>query len=303
MIDKNRTESYPQKNSYNLNDQDGQEKDSIATKIYKWDTRHGSKLLKGTAKSVFKLFEYLYALAYVPFIQKRIPALDPEQSDMTWIPINKNIEGSDGIALPEVIIDRLIELSNYRVIIDFCACRKVYSCKHYPEEIGCLFMGESARKISNKISRELTKEEAKAHLRKAVAAGLVPIVGEARADHDLLRIPSEGTLLTCCFCCECCCLSRFFKRGPAEVIHGIMEPLEGLSIEITEDCVGCGKCVKKCFIEALELKDGKAVMNEYCTLCGRCAGVCPENAIRLKLDNPNAADDVIKRILGRIDLS
>ena len=303
MIDKNRVQSSSHKNSGMKNNGNKQDKNSIAGKIYKFDARHGSKLLKFTAKSVFKIFEYLYALAYVPFIQKRIPALDPEQSDMTWIPINKNIEGSEGIALPEVIIDRLIELSSYRVIIDFCACRKVYTCKHYPEEIGCLFMGESAKLISPKISREITKEEAKTHLRKAVAAGLVPIVGEARADHDLLRIPPEGTLLTCCFCCECCCLSRFFKRGPADIVHGIMEPLEGLSIEITEDCAGCGKCVKKCFIEALELKDGRAVMNEYCTLCGRCAGVCPENAIRLKLDNPKAVDDVITRILGRIDLS
>ena len=82
-----------------------------------------------------------------------------------------------------------------------------------------------------------------------------------------------------------------------------MEPVEGLSIEITEDCVGCGACVKKCFIEAIEIKEGRAVMSEYCTLCGRCAGVCPENAIKLKLNNPNAVDDVIKRITGRIDLS
>ncbi len=280
------------------------EKDSIATKIYKWDSRHGNKLLKGTAKSIFKIFEYLYALAYMPFIQKRIPALDPEQSDMSWIPINKNIQGSDGIALPEEIIDRLIDMSSYRVVIDFCACRKVYTCKHYPEEIGCLFMGDSARKISDKISHEVTKEEAKTHMRKAIAAGLVPIVGEAAADHQILRIPPEGTLLTCCFCCECCCLSRFFKRGPSEIIHGIMEPLEGLSIEIAEeDCIGCGECVKKCFIEALEVQDGKVKMNEYCTLCGRCAGVCPENAIKLKLDNPNAVDDVIKRITGRVNLT
>lgn len=285
------------------NNSGGQKKEPLLNRIYRFDSRHGSKMLKFTAKSVFKIFEYLYALAYIPFIQKRIPALDPEQSDMSWIPINKNIEGAEGIALPEEVVDRLIDLSNYRVVIDFCACRKVYTCKNYPEEIGCIFMGESAKKISKNISREVTREEAKGHLRRAIAAGLVPIVGEARADHDLLRIPPNGTLLTCCFCCECCCLSRFFKRGPADVIHGIMEPVEGLSIEITEDCVGCGACVKKCFVEAIEIKEGRAVMSEYCTLCGRCAGVCPENAIKLKLNNPNAVDDVIKRITGRIDLS
>ncbi len=279
------------------------EKDSLLSRIYNYDDRHGGKLLKFTARNIFKLMEWLYALAYVPFIRKKIDALDPDKSDMSWIPINQNIEGADGIALPEEIIHRLIDKSNYRVSIDFCACRKVYDCKSYPEEIGCLFMGESAKKISKNICRELSIDEAKAHVRKALDAGLVPIIGEAQADHELLRIPAEHKLLTTCFCCECCCLSRFFKRGPHEVIHGIMEPVEGLSIEITDDCVGCGACVSKCFVEALKVEDGKVVMNEYCTLCGRCAGACPENAIKLKLDNPNAVDDVVNRVLSRVNLT
>jgi UDP-glucose 4-epimerase len=79
--------------------------------------------------------------------------------------------------------------------------------------------------------------------------------------------------------------------------------VEGLSLEVTGDCVGCGECVAKCFVEAIEIKEGRAVMSEYCTLCGRCAGACPQKAIKLKLDNPHAVDDVVKRITGRIDLS
>ncbi len=276
---------------------------TILDKIYKYDVEHGEKLLKFTAKSVFKIFEYLYAMAYIPRIRDKISALDPDKSDMSWIPINENIKGAEGIALPVEIIDRFIELSNCRVIIDFCACRKVYSCKNYPEKIGCLFMGESAKKISKAIGHEVTKDEAKAHLRKAIEAGLIPIVGEAEADHAILRIPREGKFLTTCFCCECCCLSRFFARGPHEVVQGIMEPVEGLSIEVTDECNGCGICESKCFTKGIKVKDGRAVMNEYCTLCGRCAGACPSNAIELKLDNPNAVDDVVNRILTRIDLS
>ncbi len=275
----------------------------VLERLYQYDAKNDEKITKGFAKSIFKFMEYLYALAYIPFIRKKINALDPEQSDMSWIPINENIEGADGIALPEEIINRLIDLSNYRVIIDWCACRKVYSCENYPEEIGCLFMGESAKMISPKICHEVSKDEAKEHTRKAIESGLVPLVGEARADHDLLRIPPEGKLLTACFCCECCCLSRFFARGPHEVIQGIMEPVEGLSIEVSDECIGCGECETKCFTKSISIKDDKAVMNEYCTLCGRCAGACPQNAIKVTLDNPNAVDDVVNRVLGRIDLS
>jgi UDP-glucose 4-epimerase len=254
-------------------------------------------------KNFFKSFEWLYALAYIPALRDRIPALDPNLSDVSTIPINKDIEGAEGIALPEEVLDRLIDVSNYRVILNACACRNIYGCETYPQDIGCIFMGESAKKIPKDYSREATREEAKAHVRKALAAGLVPIVGEARADHDLLRIPFEGTLLTNCFCCECCCLSRAFRRGPVETVDGIMHPVEGLSVEVTDACVGCGTCVKSCFIDAIQVRAGQAVIDDYCRVCGRCAAACPHDAIKLTLDNPHAVDDVVNRILAKVDLS
>lgn len=266
---------------------------------YEFDRKRGGRMVK----NFFKSFEWLYALAYIPALRDRIPALDPNLSDVSTLPINKDIEGAEGIALPEEVLDRLIDISNFRVIIDQCACRAIYGCEDYPKDIGCIFMGESARKIPDDYRREASVEEAKAHVRKAFAAGLVPIVGEARADHDLLRIPPEGKLLTTCFCCECCCLSRAFRHGPVETVDGIMHGVEGLTVEVTDACVGCGTCVESCFIGAIQVRAGQAVIDDYCRVCGRCAGVCPVNAIKLKLDNPNAVDDVVNRILAKVDLS
>jgi ferredoxin len=266
---------------------------------YEFDRRRGGRMVK----NFFKSFEWLYALAYIPALRDRIPALDPNLNDVSTIPINKDIEGAEGIALPEEVLDRLIDISNYRVILDGCACRNIYGCETYPQDIGCIFMGESAKKIPKDYSREASVDEAKAHVRKALAAGLVPIVGEARADHDLLRIPFEGTLLTTCFCCECCCLSRAFRHGPVGTVDGIMHPVEGLSVEVTEECVGCGTCVKSCFIEAIQVRAGRAVIDDYCRICGRCAAACPHDAIKLTLDNPHAVDDVVNRVLAKVDLS
>ncbi len=266
---------------------------------YEFDRRRGGKMVK----NFFKSFEWLYAMAYIPALRDRIPALNPDLSDVSTIPINKDIEGAEGIALPEEVLDRLIDISNYRVILDGCACRKIYGCETYPQDIGCIFMGESAKKIPKDYCHEASVDEAKAHVRKSFAAGLVPIVGEARADHDLLRIPVEGTLLTTCFCCECCCLSRAFRRGPVKTVDGIMHPVKGLSIEVTEACVGCGTCEKSCFMDAIQVRAGRAVIDDYCRICGRCAAACPHDAIKLTLDNPHAVDDVVNRVLAKVDLS
>ena len=266
---------------------------------YEFDRKRGGRLVT----KFFRSFEWLYAMAYIPALRDRIPALDPNLSDVSTIPINKDIEGAEGIALPEEVLDRLIDISNYRVILEQCACRTIYGCKDYPIDVGCIFMGESARKIPRDYCREASVEEAKAHVRRAFAAGLVPIVGEARADYELLRIPFDRRLLTTCFCCECCCLSRAFRRGPVKTVDSIMHPVEGLTVQVTDACVGCGMCEKTCFIGAIQVRAGRAVIDDYCRVCGRCAAACPNDAIKLKLENPHAVDDVVRRILAKVDLS
>jgi len=48
----------------------------------------------------------------------------------------------------------------------------------------------------------------------------------------------------------------------------------------TEKCKGCGICVKNCPLDAIEVKDEKAVTNENCVSCGICSRVCPFDAIQ-----------------------
>lgn len=45
-------------------------------------------------------------------------------------------------------------------------------------------------------------------------------------------------------------------------------------------CIGSGECVEVCPVEALSLKDGKAVCDEdTCIDCLACVSACPVEAI------------------------
>lgn len=68
-----------------------------------------------------------------------------------------------------------------------------------------------------------------------------------------------------------------------EIPKEVMEDLRRTNrrIDVEEYCIGCGKCAARCQGKAIEIIDGKAVINRDCILCGYCANVCPDFYIKV----------------------
>ena len=48
---------------------------------------------------------------------------------------------------------------------------------------------------------------------------------------------------------------------------------------VSDTCIGCGQCVKRCPMNNVTLKDGKPSWGKVCTHCMACIGYCPVSAI------------------------
>lgn len=247
------------------------------------------------------MVEMAFRLSRLPLLGRFHPWTDPATTDMRWLPINEGISHPEGTPLPWSILDRCIEEASHRVIIDYCGCRKASVCEHYPVEVGCLLLGDTAVRAARSISREVGVEEAKAHARRAMRSGLIPAIGTARVDNMVFNVEDPRRMLTVCFCCECCCLGRYLRHVPLESLDRIYPRLPGISVRVTDECDGCGTCVEHCYIKAIELAGGRAVHSDYCRACGRCAAVCPRSAVEIDLDDPEFLDKTYRCIRSHVD--
>jgi ferredoxin len=220
------------------------------------------------------------------------------------IPVNQVVDPPGSTVLPSQVVDHFIEKANYHWIMNFCLCRDSEKCQDYPRDLGCLFLGEAVLGINPKLGRRVTKEEALDHARRCREAGLVHLIGRNKLDMVWLGTGPGDRLLTICNCCPCCCLWRVLP----DVSPGIgdrVARMPGVTVQVATDrCVGCGTCAQDvCFVKAIQLLDGHAVISEACRGCGRCVSVCPEGAIEVTVENDQFVADVIERISSLVDVS
>lgn len=261
-------------------------------------------LLKGGRSGRF-LFDNI---GWAVFSMSRFPLIkdhkffNKKTNSIRCIPMNADIDLPEDAPMPIELLYRFIDEAPHHVVVTGgCGCRTVCGCENYPQEIGCLFMGDTAIKLPKTVTREVSIEEAKAHVKRAIDTGLIPYCGKVWMDNAVFAVKDTKQLLSVCFCCECCCISRSAQYMPIEGMEPMFKRLDGITVEVTDDCTGCKKCVDVCFIGAMSVPYGKAQISSYCRGCGRCVEACPGNAIKIKIKDLEYAEKAYADIAAHVD--
>ncbi len=229
--------------------------------------------------------------------------LNEDHYDVTFIPINQELEDAGSTVIPKQVVSEIIKKSCHRMIMKVCLCRVGCGCEDYPMELGCIFMGESAKYMDHSIAKPATVEEALEHMDKCIEHGLIPQIGRVDADPFMAGVRDWDHFLTLCFCCTDCCIAMRNWEVWSPKVQERMHSLEGLSIEVTDECNGCKKCEKSCFTKAITVKNKLAAINDDCRGCGICAEVCPQDAIKISVsDGDRMLTQAFKRIESYSDI-
>ena len=225
-----------------------------------WDKlfKEGAELLQKNFDTAMKAY-------------KNAPAID------RIVPVEEQIDPQEDLIIPVEQVDKIVDRYD-DIGVSYCYCRHRKDLLNTPCEINapkhnCLSFGRTAKfAIDYDFAQRITKEEAKKLLREAEDLGLVHKTFHVRGNPELEE-------LAICNCCKCCCGGfSGYHKGSAPI-----HTLSSYMAKINKDkCVGCGTCVEKCPMEAIELKNELAKLNAAkCIGCGVCAHHCPESAIKL----------------------
>jgi ferredoxin len=229
--------------------------------------------------------------------------------DIVYLPkdrvvqIHQPVAAPEQMVLPSDVVGHFVDQARHLWIMNTCFCREADSCTDYPIDLGCLFMGEAVLGINPRLGHLATREEAHAHLARAREAGLVHMVGRNRIDNVWMGVGPSGKLLTVCNCCPCCCLWRVLPSLPAGISQNVTR-MPGVSVEVTDRCVGCGACTQDvCFVDAIRVVEGRAEISAACRGCGRCVEICPHHAIEMTMPDASSVGATIDRLEPLVDLS
>lgn len=189
------------------------------------------------------------------------------------IPVERSVTPEHTISTYDEI-RHIVETTAQDICLAECICRKAHAmlgepCKMTDIKESCLAFGDfGAQYIRNGWGRSITKKETMDLLERLEKVGLV------------LQPSNEKAPEFICICCGCCC-------GVLEMINGMPRPADFVATNFyatldTVSCTGCGKCLKRCQMNALVIEDNKAVLDDgKCIGCGLCIPTCKEGALKL----------------------
>lgn len=186
------------------------------------------------------------------------------------IPVGRSINATREVLTYENAEELVLAQKTFAVAP--CICRREANIMGKgcgkPEET-CLVFGLAADYyLRNGIGREIDKQEALDILKEADKAALV------------LQPSNAQKIVNICCCCGCCCqVLKSIKRHPQPATL-VSTPFVAVPNPTT--CEGCGVCVERCQMEALQLENGTVVLDvDRCIGCGLCISTCPTGSLTL----------------------
>jgi len=204
---------------------------------------------------------------YLPyFFDPNIMVKTPQ---LRTIPISRALPVEQKIMAYEKA--REIVLEQEEIVVAPCICRKERDimgegCNRPLES--CLIFGTGAQYYAeNGIGRPIDHEEALHILDEAEKKGLV------------LQPSNAQKAVNICTCCGCCCqILKNLKRLPDPANHVASNYFASIDQDL---CTGCGVCLDRCQMDAIELEETAHIESKRCIGCGLCVPTCPEEAVSL----------------------
>ncbi len=208
---------------------------------------------------------------------------DVHISGLRSLPIGETIGDAHEI-LPFEDVTKVVDKFEYYTV-SHCPCKTrhnmdpEYQDSSKPTEVCLHFDGLGRYIVENGMGREITKEETLEILRKAADAGLVHGINNWTDKPD-----------TICNCCPDYCMwfEAYHKLG-----HGkSLDPSNYVVKTAPDKCKACALCVKRCPMDAIQLKVHPQAKNKFrkaisvdpdaCIGCGVCVHKCPTGSIVLE---------------------
>lgn len=256
----------------------------------------GEKLLEMSRKGlIFRIrkgesLRYMAAQFVIGIWEYHVNDLDPDlikdmneyvpylfgENDRPKTPQLRTIPLSRSLPVEQTVMPydeaRSLVLGHEHIAVAPCICRKEHlmtgdGCDKPMES--CLIFGTGAQYyVENRIGRFISREEALSILADAEKSGLV------------LQPSNSQQSVNICTCCGCCCqILKNLKRLPNPAQYVASNYRASVDRDL---CSGCGTCVERCPMNAMELtEDHAGVLVHRCIGCGVCVQSCPEEAIGL----------------------
>ncbi|UCC21073.1 MAG: 4Fe-4S binding protein [Promethearchaeota archaeon] len=231
-----------------------------------------ANFVQGNYDTILTLFRNL------PPFDRTIPFVDNLEGKEIQININTDIDVPEEKIILTQNVKNLIQKFD-EIAVGHCFCRQhqdllLNPCKQTTLRENCFTFGKSARYVVEQgFGRMISKEEALNLFKKSEEDGLIHKTWHPHSD-----ISKAETSV--CNCCKCCCGTfDWWRQGTTAMINST----NYLSYIDKDKCVGCGTCMEKCPVDAIEGDDNNKAERkaEWCIGCGICAHFCPENAISL----------------------